>query len=67
MFLLRRLFCIFAALICLTGSALSEDYSSWVRLHVVAEGDNAYQQALKMGEKHVSDHSGHCSAGHGLQ
>lgn len=26
-----------------------------------------YQQALKMGEKHVSDHSGHCSAGHGLQ
>ena len=46
--MLRRLFCIFAALICLSGGASAEIYSDWVRLHVVAEGDNAYQQALKL-------------------
>ena len=46
--MIRRLFCIFAALICLSGSACAEIYSDWVRLHVVAEGDTAYQQALKL-------------------
>ena len=48
MVLLRRLFCIFAVIFCLCGSACAEMYSDWVRLHVVAEGDNAYQQALKL-------------------
>ena len=48
MILLRRLFCILTALLCLCGSACGEMYSDWVRLHVVAEGDNAYQQTLKL-------------------
>ena len=26
-----------------------------------------YQKALKTEGKHVSDHTGHCPAGHGLQ
>ena len=46
--MLRRLFCILMALFCLSGSAFAEIYSDWVRLHVVAEGDGAYQQALKL-------------------
>lgn len=46
--MLRRLFCILAALACVFGCARAEDYSDWVRLHVVAEGDSPYQQALKM-------------------
>ena len=46
--MLRRLFCILTALLCLCGSACAEIYSDWVRLHVVAEGDSPYQQALKM-------------------
>ncbi len=46
--MLRRLFCILTALFCLCGSTSAEIYSDWVRLHVVAEGDSPYQQALKM-------------------
>ena len=46
--MLRRLFCIFLALFCLMSGAFAADYSPWVRLHVVADGDGAYQQALKL-------------------
>lgn len=46
--MLRRLFCIFAAFVVLCGSAYAADYSDFVRLHVVAEDDSAYHQAIKL-------------------
>lgn len=46
--MIRRLFCILMALFCVSACAFAQDYSGWVRLHVVADGDDAYAQALKM-------------------
>lgn len=44
----RRLFCVLLVLLCLPAAACAHPCEQWVRLHVVAEGDGAYQQALKM-------------------
>ena len=57
--MIRRLFCILMALFCLSGSAFAEIYSDWVRLHVVAEGDSAYQKALK---KEIRDECLKCAS-----
>lgn len=46
--MLRRFFCIFAALACLCGCAAAAPCADWVRLHVVADGNSPYQQALKL-------------------
>lgn len=45
--MLRRFFCGILAVFCLCGCANAVECSTWVRLHVVADGNSAYQQALK--------------------
>lgn len=46
--MIRRFFCGILAAFCLCGCANAAECATWVRLHVVADGNSAYQQALKL-------------------